>query len=1279
MDRFDIDRFELQWPELSTSEKADIIKGAPDLAPEKAIRPIAAGLVSSSKILKNFAKRSLDLLRDRLVPQTSARGLSVCTGLYALLDASMEDSDRAYVLAALLRFGQEGASFAFKAVCRDLVSLEFTQAVMPDVSEGDRLRFVRCYLGASPWIRLKLAPAFKQILRSLQDRDAVVCFYAELFDRREDPDPFLLNISSRLRNSGRILSDEIKSPHPEQRILGIKALAMIQDQIPYDILAGLLADESDEGVRVALYNLIEASPVRYYPRLCYPILQFFYQRSESEALHAFRAMAVTGKFPLFRLLNIVRTKYPALMPGILEEAASFSRFSFLIIQDIALNPGEYQGENIDVNLAAVLGMIKKRPERILKLLSASQDSGEATEFVRKVGALLGQERVGIDTAFDEQIRQVTIRCGQVTREDRSATFQKLSALMQEGHAGAWVLFENEVLMDEDLCGSIVESVPMLFKDTLVKGTDLTGAYWTGTVFRQSVLYEVDMPGAHFEKACFDHTVFIDVNAEDASFVNCSFEGASFHRVDFSRADLTGANFHGARISQSKFAGSDLSGACFAQADICDLSFEEAILNSADFSGVKALFCHFPASSLVRIRSGDVDLNARKYQISGTMLPPLDRTAVARINREIFCEFIHYGEQQFYKQNRLSLLTAYDVFRADQVDLFRLVPILLHENIQVPGYPGIDPLTPYGIWNFVPDPDTQALTDRYLAGRTVRARFDRPPAIQAVFCMGSVGSIAQTAESDIDYWVCIDENRLDAEGPSRLQKKLEIIERVAAEKFGTQITFFIVDIYKAKINDFGEFSTESSGSAQSRLLKEEFYRTMIHVVGKLPLWAVLPSSVSLNYYDYIGNAVVHSVRDSKYMDMGDINAISTAEYFGGCLWQMFKGLKSPFKSVLKMALLEKYINEYGREKLLCNIYKDEWMNSGAHLKLAQNDPYYILVDRLINYFKVLKTTDSVDLLLTSFFMKLGIESEAQLRNTPFGYRKILLEKCIRQWGFDKLSIFKAGRYKHWDYREVVLLSSNIKSYMINTYKAVSQRLARQGDDRARISPKDRTVLGRKVFIEFAKQPGRIEKNFIIAENDQFYQRLHLRYLDRGIRKGGWELFRKGTREQGFKEESLIRGRSIEKIGLWMIRNRLYSREDMIQLVPNSTYVRANDIERLYTAMDDFFSVPLAQVVNFDFLLKQSKVIGLFVSINLYAREPQKSVYDYTVAYLNSWGEIFYEQVDCSSSPLPIGRLKDEAFERAGLTKPPRNLVFYSPKDGKIPIKTMPVDWDMPELY
>ncbi|MBU4129934.1 MAG: class I adenylate cyclase [Proteobacteria bacterium] len=1288
IDNFDF--FESQWGVLSIEDKIMEIASAVSLPPQQAILIILAGYASGRLSLKTNARQSLELLKTSMIGRTEdpedrgddkgdkKKAAMVCARIYSHIQLDLSDGDLKDLFAVLLTFGPKGAYFAFKAVYKGRVSIETMEQTILTVPEPDRLIFVHQYLQATPGVRLKFGYVFKRILKFLHQRTAVVHFYAWLFDCQKDADPFLNNISPRLRDPRRIMSEDICSPYPGQRITGLKALSMVKGKIPPDLLTHLLANEEIEAVRIAVYNVIEASFVGQYRELCYPILQFFYQREETEALHAFKAMVVTGKLPLHRLLKMISAKKPSLLGAIHTEISALSKFSFLVIQDIALNPEEYLDEALGANLACVLGMIKKRPERIVSIFHTSEGSRDEVLFMEKANSLLTREKESILTECDPAIGLMERRIKNQTPSEQAAVRKKLSGLKSMKSPGAGSLFENDIIRNADLSGSGFYSGRLLFNNSVLFRSNLSKTDFSNTVFRKCTLYHVDLRQARFDRVNFDNAVFINVNAEGAEFKNCSFENTIIHNCNFSRADLRDAPLTGARVSKTTFSETDLSDACFAHARISAVNFSNAVLNNADFSDVRARFCKFQVNDNFNIKTDNLDFNARKFQLDSRDMPGMHTDTVAKINQQIFCEFIHYGEKKFLRQNRLSLLTALDIFKPDQADLFQLIPYLLHENVTMPGSRPINAKTPCGIWNYLPDPETLTILRHYIPEIECSAGRRQNHQIEGLFTIGSVGSIAQTSESDIDYWVCIHENRFSDPEMDLLRQKLNALEKIALETYHTKVTFFLVDILKARNNDFGESSLESSGSAQFRLLKEEFYRTMIYVAGKIPLWAVLPSAVSVNYYDSIRNTVVLAPSTSRYIDLGDINGIPTGEYFGGSIWQMFKCLKSPFKSVLKMALLEKFIYEYGKEILLCNKYKNQWMNSGAHLKLAQNDSYYILVENLVSYFESVGNKEAVTLLLTCFYLKLGICDDSQAEDTVFGLRKILLEKTMRQWNWTKDEIFRVGRFKTWDYAEVAALSTAIKDYMVKTYKTVSKRFSTQNHNQSKISPEDRTVLGRKVFIEFSKQPGRVEKTFIISRNDGYYQRLHLSYIKNNGKKGGWELFNKDIKEQGFKKEVLIQAATIEEIGIWMISNGLYNKNNPIQLVPNPTYVTFDDIRRLYKAMHAFFNPPLEWHISFDQLLTPSQVIGLFVSLNFYVSEPEKKIQDYTLVYLNSWGELFYVTGTSDKQGMTMSEVKKDILNRMGLTALPYNTVFYSSKERKKNKIPPPGDWRMLEL-
>lgn len=1279
---FSLNDFESIWEGLDEQAKAQLVEKAGLLSPTLGILPILEGIASINLSVRSKARKSLETIRKVIQqqlntiedPKTYLSGVKasaiVSAKVYQQIIPDIPFNEMNIFLKTLLGLGEKGAYFAFKALYQGHVGLDSLENVLQSVDQSQRLAFVDQYLQAIPADRLKFGRLFKKILTTISQREPVINFYASLFDRKRPADPFLNNISFNLRNPETIIQDEVSSPSPALRIIGLKALSLMMPKIPTQILLKNIENEQVKKVRMAVYSIIENSSMGLYPELFDPILKYFYKCDRHEAIHIFNALVVTGNLPIHALFKMVRETYPEILPIIHIEIASLSRISFFVIQDIALNKEKYLTDNFDINLACILGMIRKRPERVVKIIDHCEGQPgrgmkiDVTGFVKKIKLLLLKEKKHIQTPFGTLLEEFKKR--PVTPKKRFSSIlqdpikKKMEALKKNipsksidfmGHN-----FEGEHLADLQFSASL-----LFFSQASFEHCDLSNSYFVKAFFQGTLFHNVNMNATVFDRVNFDNAVFINVSAKNAEFKNCSFLGARLYNCNFNHADLTDAIFINATISKVSFGNTQLSCACFAHSQISGVSFATAHINLADFSGVMARFSRFPSYARSVIRAEGIDYNARHYQLEFNDLPPIDQILVSEINMLIFCEFIHYGENKFLDQNKLSLLTAFDIFKPSQADFFQIVPLMIHENFNFFETGPIHHKTPCGIADFLPSNQAVNICETYVGKNKFKVRRSENPQIEGLFTMGSIGSIAQTFESDIDYWVCINEDLIDSYALEQLRIKLGLLETMAWNKFKTRVTFFIVDILKAKNNDFGGSTQESSGSAQSRLLKEEFYRTMIHVAGKLPLWAVLPTTISLNYYNMILDRVDQFSNFHRYMDLGDIHAIPVNEFFGASIWQMFKWLKSPFKSVIKMALLEKYIHAYGKESLLCNQYKNEWMNSGTHLKLAQNDSYIILLKHLIEYYRQNNDTPSVNLLLTCFFLKLGISKPSEIDNTIFGLRKILLEKCLATWGWDKPRLFEIGKFREWPYASILRLSNTIEQYMHIKFNQVKKRFENQSISGLKISKDDRRVLERKVNIVFLDKPHKIKKILLVSSVDKHFARLHLKHIPQANTPGGWELFHKNLKAGKDNDDSLVKANSIEEIGAWLINNSLYVANSIINLVPNPTLVTHETIKRLFKSMHDFFNPHIMAPIHFNELRKEkTQIVCLFVSINFYAAKQPSGITDYCAIYINSWGEMYFRSSWPGKTFSSMTIAKQHLLETLGIMQFPFKTKFYFAK-------------------
>ncbi len=1235
----DMMNLEIRWQKLSSAQKASLVASSESWGPVEAINAVLLGMKTHQLSVRTQARSTLAFIRDKLHSlqrfsndsdahensmKTSA---CVCARILSQMAPGTPPEELRLYFNILVSLKGAGPMFAFRALYLNYLDIDTVHKLVLTHPDEERLYFIGEYLKADPGLRRRFGPALKAVAESIKKTDSAVTFFAGLFDSGQGADPFLNNIPFPVRDPEKITADFVYSQSPSLRERGLKALAMTDTGISPQLLTTILRNDPELEVRKTVYRIIETSALGTYPDLFEPLLDILKHKEHQEAVFAFKALIVSGKQPLYEVLEIVQQNHPGLLGHIYREISELSRISFFFIQDIALNPDIYRKMRIEINLAAVFGMIKKRPERVVHILKkyADKEDNSIAGFIKKTDQLLTREKKSMVAEFAAISRAAGKKRDEPKGLLSNLLFsdslpRKIKGLIK-ADPNTSLDFENELFVDTVLSKITCSRSAANFNKAVFKNCRISKAFFFNCFFKETVFIDTDLSHCTFDSVSFQGAVFINVNADNAVFKNCNFHNFKAYNTRFNHARLPGASFIGATLSNCRFKGTSFSGACFAFSRLAVLSFEEANMDQVDLSYIRARFCRFPFHARMAATNDTVALNARQYQLELDDMPTLSPDVIFRINLLIFSEFIHYGEQKFFHQNRQSLLTAYDIFKSRQADLFMMIPYLLHQNVTLPGFnTKCHPATPHGIYDYYADPETLAAFARYNKGGS-KLRPVASPAIEGLYTIGSIGSVAQTDDSDIDYWVCIRKEKLSGQDLSLLEQKLHTLETYAMEQFRIQVTFFIVDIANARDNHFGESTVESSGSAQALLLKEEFYRTMIHVAGKLPLWSVLPTAVSKAHYTPILKVITALPGIERHIDLGDIHTIPAGEFFGATVWQLFKGLKSPFKSVIKIALLEKYIDEAGKKPLLCNSVKDEWMNSGGNLRLAQNDSYYILLKNLLEYYRGKGDTESAWMLLTCFFLKLGILDSSAVESGLFGLREMLLSKCLKKWQWSKEQLFKTGRYQRWPYKKINKLSSLIESFMLKKYKRINKTFSAPGQDHVRISPEDRTVLGRKVYAELSRQPGKISKTLLISGRNAHFHTLAINYQAATGNSGSrWELT---SRQAGNRKttDTILQALSIEQIGAWLLLNNIYRKSLIINLMPNPTPVTADDLRLLFNAMYTHFAPVLKQAVAFDQLLKKSSPVSLFVSINTYASKLEQTITDYCAVYLNSWGELF----------------------------------------------------------
>lgn len=613
------------------------------------------------------------------------------------------------------------------------------------------------------------------------------------------------------------------------------------------------------------------------------------------------------------------------------------------------------------------------------------------------------------------------------------------------------------------------------------------------------------------------------------------------------------------------------------------------------------------------------------------------------------EMLFYNRQAFLRFNQFkidrTLVTLSEIGRT----VFLIIPRLLHIHQEgLPGYFEGNP--PCGIYNFRLDLEAQHAMEKMFPGVIIRRSPDLKPVIHTALLMGSVGSIAQTKKSDLDYTLLVNKKDFTEESMNLFQKKLNLIENWTWNNCKLETHFFINDYEEVKNDVFGESDSESTGSALAKLLKEEMYRTMIIVTGKIPFWLVSPVDTDDDRYDGLYQKILNGetlLKREEFIDMGNVDDISQGEFFGGSIWALIKSFKSPFKTLMKMGLLEDYMFGDTKSNLLCHQIKNKYLGNTDYLDI---DPYLEMFERVQKFFKKSKGKDALDALRTAFYLKVGTKVEPEeLKKESKNQKKNTLVKMLKDWEWDAKKIERLNNYSDWQMKHKVDLGNKVNKILMVSYKNISEKNKTLDPSESLITKKDTHLLGRKLFSFYRAAPNKVDNLGALVDGKVSEPELTFLLEQKSIRdKATWHLIRGKTRlflEQ-IPVDSIIRKSSTLPFLLaFAVFNRLYNDNTQVVLRAEESSIKDADLGNLLKQLSRFMvSVNLAALSNDD-LMADSKVNRLFMLIDFGTPPPPEitmgniedcktndelnkfitrridRIKSLTTTYLTSWGELF----------------------------------------------------------
>lgn len=449
------------------------------------------------------------------------------------------------------------------------------------------------------------------------------------------------------------------------------------------------------------------------------------------------------------------------------------------------------------------------------------------------------------------------------------------------------------------------------------------------------------------------------------------------------------------------------------------------------------------------------------------MSPTD-TVIASIDLGVDRKRLKQVRKRFQQINRARLARTKSALAGRQQIFLDLLPLLFHVNHpMLPGY--VSHQTPCGVSDYLPGKLDLARAQRLARSFVYRREPNPRCAIQGLFLMGSCGTVAQSSLSDFDIWVCHPAS-LDSEAETLLRRKCEGISRWARE-LGLEAHFFLMADERFRLGQREALSTEDCGSSQHYLLLDEFYRTGLLLAGRAPIWWLVPPEDE-PHYNYCADTLrgKRFVRPDATVDFGGVAHIPAGEFVGAGVWQLYKAIDSPYKSVIKLLLTEVYAAEYPHVEPLSKVFKRAVYAEVQDID--ELDPYVMVYRKLERYLLTRGELKRLELVRRCFYFKVGKALSRRPQGPSKSWQRLLMEKLIREWGWDQAHLANLDARPRWKIDRVMAEQKELVRELTNSYRFLVE-FARRSQATSAINAQEMTVLGRKLYAAFERRAGKVE--------------------------------------------------------------------------------------------------------------------------------------------------------------------------------------------------------------
>lgn len=638
------------------------------------------------------------------------------------------------------------------------------------------------------------------------------------------------------------------------------------------------------------------------------------------------------------------------------------------------------------------------------------------------------------------------------------------------------------------------------------------------------------------------------------------------------------------------------------------------------------------------------------------------------DRDIDIAQIETVRRRFFAINTERLQQTHSVLPSRQAIILDVLPLLFHFNHpSLPGYSGQQ--CPRGIDNFQASPTLIERLQRHIAGSFYCPENNTTTAAQihSIFLMGSCGSIAQSSDSDLDIWLCHSAN-LEGQALKNLYDKAAAIAAWALG-LGLEVHFFLMDSEQFRRGKTEKLSADAAGTSQHYLLLDEFYRSAILLAGRYPIWWLVPPEEETNYREF--TAILRHqgiVSSGESIDFGGVANIPPGEFIGAGIWQLYKAISAPYKSLLKLLLAESYAQEHPAVQPICQQYKQ--LVYDDHCSAAETDTYVLIYQRLERYLVANNAPARLELARRAFYFKTDI-ALSQSTNGTANWRRKALKEIVANWGWQNEHILNLDTRQQWKIKRVREEHQNLVSELNGSYHFL-QQFAHSTQQQALIKSVEMAILGRKLYAAFERKRNKIERLNPGIVGDISEHQLYFSAVGYGAKRY-WQV----STQPGDNDGAVLHNAShLSGLLSWCYCNQLINARTQLRLQGENTGISEHALTKLARFLRRHLPAQLvaADPQQHEVFTRPKEVVSTLWHFNLGSdlisslgqgqlsdEQQPYAVNRVEVVIVNSWGEVSSAVFNGENAPIHAIKAYHQILIASRRNRQRPTMRFF--KDGK----------------